>query len=246
MKFDTHIHTKYSPCSNSDPEAVVLKAMDEGLGEIIIKDHDETDGALEAIEFAEDFREIIKVTLGVEITTDVGEIGVSYLTEDEVDELMILECIGEKTRFDEFVEAIYEMREAGSEILVDLHHPFDYTNAKRGFNIKGAIKKGGFKDESELMKFFDFTEMNTASTKLQEMRTAQILAGAHELPIVCSTDSHFIPQIGRYYTETDCDSIREAILQNNLRHSVSPEDVNLLRSKAYRLKSWALKKWRNM
>ena len=70
MRFDTHIHTNFSPCSNMRPEDVVRRAFEMRLSEIVIKDHDQIEGAIRAKNFAvEHYRELFKVNLGIEITT---------------------------------------------------------------------------------------------------------------------------------------------------------------------------------
>lgn len=248
MRFDTHIHTDFSLCSNIHPEDLVIRAEKEGLDEIVIKDHNDIEGAIEAWEFAtEVFRKQIKVNLGIEFSTEAGEFGASFLTLEEAHGFMRIRKPDETFSFRKLTDKIREMREGGSEMLVDLHHPFDYANPKRGFNFDVARQEGGFTTTEDAIRFFDFTELNTASTQMREMMNAQMMAEANGLPIVCSTDSHFLSQIGRYYTETDHDSAREAILANDMTHSISsPEEVDLFRSKMFRLRSWMLKRVRKI
>ncbi len=250
MRFDTHIHTNFSPCSDMRPEDVVRRAFEMRLSEIVIKDHDQIEGAIRAKNFAvEHYRELFKVNLGIEITTEFGEIGASFLTEEQC--LRLMESRNERGKFDfgKIVEISREFfSDPNSSALFDLHHPYDFANPKRGFNFQGPVDEGIFSSTEGLLKFFDYTEINTASTSIRETWAALQLASETGLPLVCSTDSHFLSQIGRYYTESDKPDAHEAIVDNaDLRHSIkSLEEINYFRSRMYRIASWLLKRKRKL
>jgi predicted metal-dependent phosphoesterase TrpH len=228
------------------PEDVVDKAAEAGLHEIVIKDHDQIEGALRAKNFAvQHYRDLIKVNLGIEMTTEFGEIGAGFLTEEQC--LRLIESRNERGKFDfgKIVEISREFfSDPNSTALFDLHHPFDFANPKRGFNFEGPVDKGIFYDTEGLLNFFDYTEINTASTSVRETWAAFELADESDLPLVCSTDSHFLSQIGRYYTETDKTNARDAIIDNvDLKHSIkSLEEIKYFRSRIYRVASWMLKR----
>lgn len=248
MKFDTHIHTRHSLCSNMKPRDVVDQAAEAGLDEIVIKDYNEIEGAIEAEEYAltSDYRDIIKVHLGIEPSTEFGEIGMSFLSRNECQRLM--EARNDKGTFDfgTLIELDHEFKQGSSQMMKDLHHPFDFANPKRGFDFDRALDSGILYSASGLMRFFDFMEMNTASTDIRETQDALALAADFDKPIVCSSDSHFLKQVGRYFTETRHHSAREAIENNDLTHSVTPEEIEYFRSRMYRIASWCLKRGRKM
>jgi predicted metal-dependent phosphoesterase TrpH len=232
------------------PEDVVSRAVEAGLGEIVIKDHDQIEGALRAKKFAVNhYRDLIKAHLGIEMTTEFGEIGAGFLTEEQC--LRLMESKNERGKFD-FGTVVEMSREffmdPNSTALFDLHHPFDFANPKRGFNFEGPIDRGIFYSAKGLLEFFDYTEVNTASTSMRETQAALELAAGVGLPLVCSTDSHFLSQIGGYYTETSKSDAHDAIIDNtDLKHSVkSLEEIKYFRSRMYRVASWMLKRKRKL
>lgn len=71
MKFDMHVHTKYSLWSYSEPQDIIKFAKLKGLDGVAICDHNTLKGV-------EEFRKIkdpgIEIIPGIEIMTDSGEI----------------------------------------------------------------------------------------------------------------------------------------------------------------------------
>ncbi|MBU0727193.1 PHP domain-containing protein [Patescibacteria group bacterium] len=241
MKFDTHIHTKYSPCSNIEPNQLVSVAVGEGLDEIVVKDHNVIQGARETRDFAREFcGEMLKVRLGIELATQFGEIGVSFLSDEEAEEIMRLREDNGKFGFFDVAEQINEMRRRKeSQLTVDLHHPFD--GSRRGsFDFDGLLESGFFASRSGLMNFFDTVELNTSCMRCSETQGAVNLADVFNKPVVCASDSHFLPQVGRYHTETKHPDAHSAIVaagkgeRGALRHSVIPEEIDYLRARYYR------------
>ena len=74
MRFDTHIHTKRSPCSGMSPKKTVKTAEKRGLDVAVVLDHNEIEGGREARRFAEETRSKLKIELGCELTTEFGEL----------------------------------------------------------------------------------------------------------------------------------------------------------------------------
>ncbi len=236
LRFDTHIHTNHSPCSGMSPKELVERAEGQ-LDAIVVCDHNEIQGALEARRIAEVMREMI-VELGIECTTEHGEIGAKFLSETEAGFLMTLKRADGTFGFGDLKKALNNIRtNLDSRMLVDLHHPYDLVNPNRGFDFDGAIKAGHFPDEERLMDFFDFTEMNMASMRSKEIWLAIQLARKYRKPIVCATDSHFLGQVGRYFTETSYPTARDGILLDSSLVLPSPEGVNHWLSRWYRLRS---------
>ncbi len=69
---DLHIHTTYSYDGTSTVSAVLKKAVEVGLDVIAITDHDEINGALDALEQAPSYG--IVVIPGIEVTTAEGHL----------------------------------------------------------------------------------------------------------------------------------------------------------------------------
>ncbi|MBN2086748.1 PHP domain-containing protein [Candidatus Peregrinibacteria bacterium] len=252
LKFDTHIHTNASPCSSNKPERVVDKAVQAGLGEIVIKDHDRISGVLKAFEYNKPDQTGLIINPGLEVTTDCGEIGIDFANFEELERILELKEDG-ITSFRRLIELCMEIQyEDDSTLLKDLHHPYDFANPKRGFNFDKAQVEMGLSNIKEVMDLFDFTEINCSSTNIREVQFAVKLATQYMIPIVRSTDSHFIPQIGRYYSTTLKSSARNAIISGDLdnypantpRPMQFVRSVNYSRARYYRLRSWLLKKYR--
>lgn len=84
---DTHIHSLFSHCSISQPEAIILRAVKLGLRGVCVMDHNDIRGSLDAIRCADDLkhRELIPedflVIPGVEINSSHGHIGALFVNE---------------------------------------------------------------------------------------------------------------------------------------------------------------------
>jgi len=106
MRFDIHVHTNFSDGHDS-PEEMVERAKRMGLSGIAITDHDEIDGALEALKYSpEDFT----VIPGIEVSSREGHIL----------------CLGIKEKIDYGIpaaEVIKRTHELGG--LAIAAHPYD-------------------------------------------------------------------------------------------------------------------------
>jgi len=105
MRFDLHIHSRYSKDCNLEIEEILRTAEGRGLDGIAITDHDTIQGGLKAQRREGD----VEVIVGAEIKTDRGEI-VGYFLEEEV-------------RSRTFREVVVEIHDQGG--VASLPHPFD-------------------------------------------------------------------------------------------------------------------------
>jgi len=76
-----HIHSRYSPCSNTSIHAILDRALDIGLQGVAITDHDTIKGAQKAKKIAKGYG--IQVFIGSEITSSDGQI-LAYGIEQEI------------------------------------------------------------------------------------------------------------------------------------------------------------------
>ena len=92
MKFDLHIHSKYSYDSFLSPEKIIRIAKKKGLDGIAITDHNTIKGGMEAckINKNKDFQVIV----GAEMKTEYGDI-IGLFLEDEIRTRMFEEVIEE-------------------------------------------------------------------------------------------------------------------------------------------------------
>ena len=80
MKYDLHMHTHYSKCSNLKPEILLKIAKKRGLNGIAITDHNVVEGALKVKKLNKD--KDFEVIVGEEISTDAGEVLAYYLNKE--------------------------------------------------------------------------------------------------------------------------------------------------------------------
>lgn len=79
-RYDLHIHTHYSRCSDLKPKKLLKKAKEKGLDGIAVTDHNTIKGALETKRLNKDKN--FEVIIGEEIMTDKGEVLGLYLKEE--------------------------------------------------------------------------------------------------------------------------------------------------------------------
>ena len=72
MKYDLHIHTHNSRCSNLKPREILKIAKKNGLDGVAITDHDTIKGSLEALKENKD--KDFEVIKGEEVTTDIAHV----------------------------------------------------------------------------------------------------------------------------------------------------------------------------
>jgi len=106
MKFDLHIHSKYSYDSFLSPVRIIKVAKRKGLHGVAITDHNTIKGGIEALKINED--EDFQVIVGAEIRTEYGDI-IGLFLEDEI-------------TTNKFEEVIEEIKSQGG--LSVLAHPY--------------------------------------------------------------------------------------------------------------------------
>ncbi len=244
IRFDTHMHTEHSPCSILTIETLVRTAYEKGLQEIVITDHNTSEGALDAKLFSQAADIDIKVHLGIELNTEFGELNVSFLSYKECQKFEGINKKKEKFEFKKIYETIKKIKDNKTEMLICLNHPYSLSkwSKRRGFNFKGIIETGMFKNMEDLMEFFDYTEINTSNICKEDTDKAIGLAERFKIPLVCATDTHFKEQIGEHYSIGFEKSTRESIITNNIDNSCVHKKINYSKNKKYRTISGILKK----
>jgi len=79
-KYDLHIHTKYSPCSNLDPRLILKTYKKLGYNGIAITDHNSIKGAIKTYKLNKD--KDFEVIKAAELKTNKGEIIALYINEE--------------------------------------------------------------------------------------------------------------------------------------------------------------------
>lgn len=106
MRYDLHIHTKYSSDSKTDPFKLLKTAKKRKLNGIAVTDHDSIKGGIETSKLNKD--KDFEVIIGSEIRTDKADILAYYIQED--------------IKTDNFFEAIDKIKEQNG--LAVIAHPF--------------------------------------------------------------------------------------------------------------------------
>ena len=187
MKYDLHIHSKYSSDGILDPEKIVKIAMKRGLSGIAITDHNTIKGGIKAKKYeTEDF----KVIVGSEIMTERGEITGLFLSKE-------IKSKGVQ-------DVISEIGDQNGIIVIP--HPFDelrhsaFHPTEEDINFIDCIE--GFNSRCVFQKY------NTRAVEF---------AIKHNLVIVGGSDAHFLNEIGNGWIITEIEDIREAIMKNDVK-----------------------------
>lgn len=120
MKYDLHIHSKYSSDGFLNPEKIVKIAIKRGLNGIAVTDHDTIKGGLEAKKYETENFKIIK---GSEVSTTKGEI-IGLFLEQEIQST-------------DYYEVVDEIKDQNGIVVVP--HPFD------GWRNSASLTKKDYK-----------------------------------------------------------------------------------------------------
>ena len=166
MKYDLHIHSKYSSDGFLDPLKIVKIAIKNGLNGIAVTDHDTIKGGLKTKEYeTEDF----KVIIGEEVTTSRGEI-IGLFLEQEI-------------KSSDFHDVIFEIKDQNG--LVIIPHPFDEMR-----NSTLHLEKNDIKYVNNIEIF------NSRCVNKKYNDKASIFAKKNNLGVTGGSDAHFANEIG--------------------------------------------------
>lgn len=190
MRYDLHIHTRYSSCSNLEPKKIIEQANKKRLDGIAITDHNTIKGALEVKKLNDKidkrYKNNLKVIIGEEIMTDKGEILAYYLKKE--------------IKPGKFEDVLKEIKKQNG--IAVIAHPYSIgiigrKNAKEDiFNDLDGI------ETINSRAFFNF-ENKKAIRKAKKL----------DLPQTAGSDAHFKFEIGRAYTEFEGD-LKKALKEN--------------------------------
>ncbi len=172
IKADFHMHTSFSPDSETTPERLVERCVEVGLGLIAVTDHDTIEGALAVREIAP-----FKVIIGEEVKSSEGEITGLFLQETIPPGLPPL-------------ETARRIKEQGG--LVSLPHPFDRFRRE-------VISPQALAEVADLADIIEvFNSRNNLSA---DDRKAAEFAKERGLLTSGVSDAHTPMELGRTYVE---------------------------------------------
>lgn len=167
-RVDFHCHTKYSKCSNLEPELILKLCYKRGIQGIMICDHNTIKGVSAFKRVLSPKEEFIFVP-GIEISTNRGEIIGAWIEED--------------LSTSNFPDVAEEIREQGGMVIVP--HPYDAFRGKK------------FKIKKTDLPFIDAIEVfNSRCFLSRANKKATQFAEKHSLKRTAGSDAHFAPEVG--------------------------------------------------
>ena len=184
MRYDLHMHTHYSRCSNLKPDVLLKLAKKHKLDGIAITDHNEIKGALAVKKLNRDRN--FDVVIGEEVSTNYGDILVYYLNK-KIDKI-------------DFYDVVDEARKQNA--LIAIAHPFRATLVN---DHKFRLPLDKIKNKIDAVECFNARMMlpwnnkkaNEAAERLGIAKTA-------------GSDAHFFFEVGTAATVFE-GNLREAI-----------------------------------
>lgn len=190
MKYDLHVHSKYSSDGYLDPEVIIQTARKRGLSGVAITDHNTIQGGLETKKYE---TEDVHVIVGSEIKTDRGEVIGLFLNEE--------------IQPSRFTDVVQEIKDQNGIVITP--HPFDKI---RGNGIKPT------KDDASMIDCVEVYNSRCLLSKYNLQ--AQEFALEHKLRISAGSDAHFASEIGKagimVNTELNqSDELKKILLKGN-------------------------------
>jgi len=173
---DPHVHTRDSYDGHEPVELLLEHASEIGLDGIVVTDHDAIDASLHAAELAPDYG-LLGIP-GVEVSTAAGHLLA----------LGVEECPASGRPLDETVD---EVEALGGAAVVP--HPFQ--RSRHGVSKRRLV--GVDPDAIEVYNSMLFTGYRN--------RRAETFARRRNIARVAGSDAHYLPNVGRAYTEVDLD-----------------------------------------
>ena len=184
MRYDLHMHTHYSRCSNLKPDVLLKLAKKHKLDGIAVTDHHEIKGALQVKKLNKDRN--FEVIIGEEVSTNYGDVLVYYLNEriDKAD----------------FYDVAEEVRRQNA--LITIAHPFR-TTLVNDHKFKLPLDK--VKNKIDAIECF-----NARMIFPWDNKKAYDIAEKLKMAKTAGSDSHFFFEIGTACTVFD-GSLRKAL-----------------------------------
>lgn len=186
MKYDFHTHSKYSADGYVKPRELVKAAVKKGLDGIAVTDHGTIKGALEAKKYETNK---IKVIIGSEILTNIGEVIGLFLTDEVVSY--------------DFYDVVEDIKSQNGVVV--LPHPFD--------GVRGTSTH----PDQKLSRYVDSVEVfNSRCVRSDYNNLAIEYAKKNHLNTIAGSDAHFKNEVGNAGVIIEQFDIQEAVIKGDL------------------------------
>ncbi|MBN2042172.1 MAG: PHP domain-containing protein [Candidatus Aenigmarchaeota archaeon] len=187
LKADFHVHTYHSRDANIKPKDLVLKAKVMGIDILAITDHNTIDGFGEVESEAKKLYKDLILFRGEEIRVKGGEIIALGISKEIPKKLSPM-------------EACKLVREQGGFII--LPHPFD------------RFRKGLGNSSLKILNYIDAVEVFNSRTMFSSFNKKNLsFAQKNNIPMIASSDAHFLEEFGNAWTVIDSARNRNDILK---------------------------------
>ena len=175
-KIDLHVHTKYSGDNNSDPEEVVLRAIEVGLHGIAFTEHYYYEASEPVEILKEKYRNSILIFRGVEFSAAEGHCLIYGVNTDKL-----------SIKYASISEVIRAVHQEGGVVIPS--HPFRSVNSLGDlvWNTPGLCALEGYNG------------CNMHAFNVKAIEAAELL----KLPYTGGSDAHTPLEVGSCFTEFD-------------------------------------------
>jgi hypothetical protein len=204
LKMDSHIHSRYSPDSESKIDDIIKKAQRENIDVIAISDHNTVDGTSEVLKKTKN-TDILAIP-SIEISSTQGHI-LGFGCEENIPRDLSPE------------ETIDKIHDLGG--LAIIPHPYCFYR-------HGLLHKTNYKD----LKIDAIETKNARFIVGYCNRKAKNLSKKENIPSLGASDAHYWKFVGDCYSlvdaEKDMDNILKAIVKNRIEaHGMGTSNIKL-------------------
>lgn len=197
---DLHLHTIYSYDGTASVPSVLKRAQETGLDVIAITDHDEIDGALEAVKLASHYG--IAVIPASEITTAEGDLLALFIDQKIKAGLSL-------------IETVLQVREQGGVCIAP--HPMAGGMGMKSLSAYSILK--ALRNPHVAETLIGIETYNGTTIDRMSNHYAQIFANGLNIAKTGSSDAHVIDTIGFGATEFEGNTAQD--LLNSLKNKTT-------------------------
>lgn len=187
MKFriDLHVHSKYSGDNDSEPEEMIIQAIERGLFGIAFTEHYSYEASEPVEQLGEKYKDMISILRGVELSSLEGHCLVFGVNTDALD-----------LKHYPLEEVISIVNPSGGVVIPS--HPY-----RRGNGMGDAVKKA-----AGICAIEGYNGCNMPAYNEMAVAAAESL----NLPYTGGSDAHYPKEVGLCFTEFSAPAAQENLV----------------------------------